>query len=90
MVHGMGKDEVDFVFLYHPHLYDIAPDAQLGLGLLLLATYAKELGASVRVINAQSSSVDQAINMVPKCNYLMMYGCLIDNLILRDIVKGVK
>lgn len=81
---------LDFVFLYQPHLYDVDPDAQLGLGLLLLASYAKDLGASVRVINAQSASIDGAIKAVPECDYLMMYGCLIDKPIIETIAKTTK
>lgn len=90
MVHGMGKGRVDFVFLYHPHPYEVDPSAQLGLGLLLLATYAKKLGASVRVINAQTSTIDEAINAVPPCKYLMMYGCLIDRPIITTIADKFK
>ena len=85
MVHRMGKDPIDFVFLYHPHLYDIDPNAQVGLGMLLLATYAKKLGATVRVINAQGVDVDTASLIVPKCKYLMMYGCMIDSNIINAI-----
>jgi len=77
-------------FLYQPHPYDIDPDAQLGLGLLLLATYAKRLGAEVRVINAQSATIDEAVEMVPECDYLMMYGCLIDKPIIEEIAAAVK
>ena len=77
---------VDFCFFYHPHTYDIDPGAQVGLGLLLLATYAKKLGASVRVINAQSSSsIARAVLKIPRCKYLMMYGCLIDKPIIEEI-----
>ena len=90
MVHRVGKGRVDFVFLYHPHLYDTDPGAQVGLGLLLLATCAKKLGASVRVINAQTATIKQAIDMVPECGYLMMYGCLIDYSILMVIAEGTK
>ena len=85
MVHGMGEDRVDFVFLYHPHPYEVDPSAQLGLGLLLLATFAKKLGASVKVINAQSASIFDAVNSIPFCGHLIMYGCLIDAPILREI-----
>ena len=90
MVHGMGEGRVDFVFLYHPHLYEVDPSAQLGLGLLLLATYAEKLGASVRVINAQSASIDEAVRAIPDCEHLMMYGCLIDSLILTEIADRAQ
>ena len=69
----------DFCFFYHPHTeYETQPDAQLGLGLLSLATYAKELGADVRVINAQGDKVSEGLLRIPQCKYLMLYGCLID------------
>ena len=90
MVHRMGEGRVDFVFLYHPHPYEVDPSAQLGLGLLLLATYAEKLGASVRVINAQSASIKEAILAIPKCVNLMMYGCLIDTPILGAICGQVS
>ena len=90
MVHSLGENRVDFVFLYHPHPYDIDPGAQLGLGMLLLATYAKELGASVRVLNAQSMTIPEAIDIVPDCEYLMMYGCLIDKPIVKEICASVN
>ena len=48
--------QTDLVFLYHPHTYDIDPGAQVGLGLLLLATYAKKLGANVECTNPKMSS----------------------------------
>ena len=68
--------QTDLVFLYHPHTYDVDPGAQVGLGLLLLATYAKKLGANVRVINAQTAPIEYV--PIPKCRVLLMYGCLID------------
>lgn len=91
MVHSLGESRIDFVFLYHPHPYDIDPGGQLGLGLLLLATYANQFGVSVRVINAQGVDVDTAIAILPRCTYLMMYGCLIDSPILNTItIKARK
>ena len=86
----MKKRPVEFVFLYHPHLYDVNPGAQLGLGLLLLATYAKSLGASVHVINAQSLSTIQAVDLIPSCRYLMMYGCLIDKQIIAEVATFAR
>ena len=90
MVHRMGEGRVDFVFLYHPHPYEVDPSAQLGLGLLLLATYAKKLGASVKVINAQTATIDEAVKAIPDCEYLMMYGCLIDGPILTAIAAKAQ
>lgn len=81
----------DFVFLYHPHLYDVDPGAQIGLGLLSLATYAKQLGASVKVINCQSAQTLGAVyRAMYSCRYLMMYGCLIDAPILNAIATNMK
>ena len=75
--------QADLVFLYHPHIYDIDPGAQVGLGLLLLATYAKKLGANVRVINAQTAPMSNV--PIPKCRVLLMYGCLVDKPIIEKI-----
>jgi radical SAM superfamily enzyme YgiQ (UPF0313 family) len=80
----------EICFLYHPHIYDMDPGAQVGLGLLLLATYAKQLGAKVRVINAQSESIKKACSVVPKCDALLMYGCLIDKPIIESIASKVR
>lgn len=84
-------EKSDMVFLYHPHPYDMDPEAQLGLGLLLLASYAEKLGAKIRVINKQSEDLSKL--WVPRCKYLMLYGCLIDKPILdrismRAIING--
>jgi radical SAM superfamily enzyme YgiQ (UPF0313 family) len=83
--------QADLVFLYHPHTYDIDPGAQVGLGLLLLATYAKKLGANVRVINAQSlTAAEAASELIPKCRVLLMYGCLIDQPIIQLLALCAK
>ncbi len=81
----------DFVFLYHPHFYDVDPGAQIGLGLLSLATYAQKLGASVKVINCQSAKTMGAVyRALYPCKYLMMYGCLVDAPILNPIAANAK
>jgi radical SAM superfamily enzyme YgiQ (UPF0313 family) len=85
-----GMKQADLVFLYHPHTYDIDPGAQVGLGLLLLATYAKELGANVRVINAQSMAIAETCGIIPKCRVLLMYGCLIDKPLIEAIARNVR
>lgn len=81
---------VDFVFLYHPHIYETVPSAQIGLGILSVATYARDLGASVRVINAQAETVERAIKLIPPCDYLCFYGCLVDTDIINAIAKAAK
>lgn len=80
----------DFVFLYHPHTYETVPSAQLGLGMLSVATYARSLGADVRVINAQALTIPEAIGLVPQCKFLCMYGCLVDKLIINKIAREAK
>ena len=81
----------DFVFLYHPHFYDVNPGAQIGLGLLSLATYTQKLGASVKVINCQSDKTMGGVyRALYQCKYLMMYGCLIDEAVLNAIAANVK
>jgi len=83
--------DYDFVFLYTPHFYDVNPDAQLGLGLLSLATYADNLGASVKVVNCQSVKTMGAVyRAMYSCKNLMMYGCLIDAPILSTIAANMK
>lgn len=74
-------------FLYHPHTYEVTPDAQLGLGLLSLATYAKELGFDVRVINAQNKTIEETLTILPECEFLMLYGCYVDAPILNRFIK---
>ncbi|ROL58654.1 radical SAM protein, partial [Bacteroidetes/Chlorobi group bacterium ChocPot_Mid] len=79
---------IDFLFFYHPHSsYEVNPTAQFGLGLLKLATWAKQLGSSVRVINAQGIKDKKYLDMIVDCKYLMLYGCLIDAPIINEISK---
>lgn len=80
----------DFVFLYHPHVYETVPSAQIGLGMLSVATYAKELGASVHVINAQAQTIDEALELIPQCRFLCFYGCLVDAKIISIIALEAK
>ncbi len=82
---------LDFCFYYHSHVeFETQPDAQLGLGLLSLATHAKGCGANVCVINAQSKPVTKGIFNIPRCKYLMLYGCLIDRPMIHLITKYVQ
>jgi len=80
----------DFVFFYHPHTYETVPSAQIGLGMLAIATHAKALGAAVRVINAQAETVESAIQMIPPCEHLCFYGCLLDADIINRIAHVAK
>lgn len=85
-----GEGYAEFVFLYHPHTYETVPSAQIGLGMLAIATYAESLGASVRVINAQAETVEEAIKLIPQCEYLCFYGCLVDMDIVNRIAIEAK
>lgn len=78
------KKHIDFCFLYHPHTYETDPGAQLGLGLLSLASYAYELGASVEVINQQHHQNVLLSKTKYKC--LCLYGCMVDEPMITQIV----
>lgn len=77
----------DIGFYYHPHTYETVPSAQLGLGLLMLATYAKNLGASVRVVNAQADQLAAGLERLPRCRYLCLYGCMVDAPIINEVAR---
>jgi len=77
-------------FLYSPKRYLIDPNAQVGLGLLCLATYARDLGAEVRVVNAQAWTIKQAVRAVPADQTVCMSGCLVDRPILDDIAAKLR
>lgn len=77
----------DFCFLYHPHPYEVDPEAQLGLGLLLLATYAEQFGASVKVLNCQGYTLPNSLACIPSCENLMMYGCAVDFPVLKETAR---
>jgi radical SAM superfamily enzyme YgiQ (UPF0313 family) len=78
------------IFLFHPKPYLIQPNAQVGLGLLCLATYARELGAEVRVVNAQAWTIDRAVEAVPSDVTVCMGGCLVDRPIIDDLSAKLR
>lgn len=77
-------------FLFHPKPYLVNPNAQVGLGLLCLATYARELGADVQVVNAQAWNVKAAVAAVPPGQIVCMSGCLVDGPIIDDIASKLR
>ena len=83
----MGKK---ITFFYHPHTYEIDPSAQLGLGLLSLATYAKELGADVSLINCQSKRMSEAKKLLPSSGILCFYSCLVDVPIINELIISAR
>lgn len=86
----MNDTKYDFCFLYYPHFYEVDPGAQLGLGPLLLATYVKRLGATVKVINIQSETLFISFLEIPKCKNLMLYGCIIDVPVIKKVVEYTR
>jgi radical SAM superfamily enzyme YgiQ (UPF0313 family) len=79
----------DFLFFYHPRTYQNVPDAQVGLGQLSLATYARDLGKTVRVVNSQADTVEQSKQRISRARYLCLYGCMVDADIINDIAEYV-
>lgn len=78
------------IFLYHPKPYLVNPDAQVGLGLLCLATLARDLGFLVRIIDAQSWSEGKTIDMVPADETVLMSACLVDAPVVQRIGRRLK
>ena len=79
----------DIAILYHPKPYLVDPDAQVGLGLLYLASVAQSLGATVQAIDAQSKTVDEAVDAVD-ARVVLLSGCQIDGPILADIGNRLR
>jgi radical SAM superfamily enzyme YgiQ (UPF0313 family) len=80
----------DVVFLYHPHTYDVTPDAQLGLGLLSIATHLRDEGVDVRVLNQQAATEEAAQAAIPSCRWLALYGCLVDVPIINRLAEAIR
>jgi radical SAM superfamily enzyme YgiQ (UPF0313 family) len=68
------------LFLYHPKNYLVHPDAQVGLGLLLIATIAKKCGHEVTIENLQSGSLSAVVNTIDKSStdFILLSGTLAD------------
>jgi radical SAM superfamily enzyme YgiQ (UPF0313 family) len=79
----------DIAILYHPKPYLVDPDAQAGLGLLYLAAVARKLGAIVQAIDAQSKTVDEAVEAVD-APVVLLSGCQIDGPVLIDIGRRLR
>lgn len=79
----------EVIFLYHPHTYEVTPDAQLGLGMLSIATYLREQGVDVRVLNQQAASLEGTLHALQPARFLAMYGCLVDAPIINRIAEAV-
>lgn len=78
------------IFLYPPTPYLMDPTAQTGLGLLSLATYAKQLGADVQVISAQAMKWRDALKLVPPGELVLMGGCLVDAPMLNTLGRCLR
>lgn len=90
LIHVNEPRDVGVVFLYHPHTYETDPSAQLGLGLLAIATHLAQKRVDVRVLNAQAVSIEEACAMVPRADVLALYGCLVDAPILNAIARALR
>lgn len=64
-------------FVYPPRPYLIEPNAQVGLGLLMLATYARNLGLPVAVHNWQDGFGDTNLLRAAE-DIICVTGCLAD------------
>jgi len=76
---------VKFWAIYHPKPYLVEPAAQYGLGLLSLATLARELGYEVRVVDAQAGGP-----VVAGAGVVAFSGCLIDGPIIAAAAAKLR
>ena len=83
----MGSEKIYFLYLPKPYL--VNPNAQLGLGLLCIATYAKELGADIQILNAQGKPSSWK-PQIPKNSTVCISACLVDYPILNGILTHLK
>jgi len=74
--------------VYHPKPYLQNPTAQYGLGLLALATLARECGCDVSVIDGQGCSP----GWVPdtKADVWLLSGCLVDAPIIKHLAERLE
>ncbi len=80
----------DITFFYTPQPYHTNPTAQVGLGMLLIATYCRDLGAKVEMVFAQGSSMHAAKLMLKKTDMLCLSGCMVDAPYLNGIAEHAK
>ena len=71
------------VCVYHPKPYLQNPTAQYGLGLLSLATLAREYGQNVSVVDGQGCSADWLPET--KAHVWLFSACLVDAPIINRL-----
>ncbi|MCP3683524.1 MAG: radical SAM protein [bacterium] len=76
-------------FIYVPKPYLINPNVQIGLGLLSLATYARDLGCDIEVIDAQAERADWIPN-IPDCSTVCISACSVDIPVVEYLGRGLK
>lgn len=77
-------------FIYTPKPYLVNPNAQVGLGLLSLATMAESAGAEVTVANCQTGDWRTAVKAAGEVDVVCMSGCLPDITTITDTAAGIK
>jgi len=79
-------------FVYPPQPYLVDPTAQVGLGLLSLATYAAEKGhdVSVQVAHAIPTVPETVAAMPTIADLVCLGGALIDVPVINDLAREIK
>ena len=81
----------DICFIYLPHPYLKRPDAQLPMGILMLAAVVRDDGRySVEVKNYSSYTVEDAIEDLPEAK---IYGITVTSMeipLANELANGVK
>ncbi len=72
-------------FIYHPKPYLQNPTVQYGLGLLSLATLARECGQEVTVIDGQGRDADWVPDV--DAHVWLMSACLVDTPIINRLIE---
>ncbi len=73
-------------FVYLPKNYLVNPNIQIGLGLLSLATYAKELEMDIEIINAQDRK-EWDTKDIPDQSLVLISACLVDIPVLNKTIS---
>jgi radical SAM superfamily enzyme YgiQ (UPF0313 family) len=81
---------MEIYFIYLPKPYLMNPNAQVGLGALCLATYAKELGADVAIINAQDKGKDWRGDEIPDGSIVCVSACYVDTPELESVGAALR
>ena len=74
--------------VYHPKPYLQSPTAQYGLGLLALATLARQCGCDVAVIDGQGCEPDWAPDA--KADVWLLSGCLVDTPVIKRLIERLE